>query len=251
MSTKGTCPSCYSTPCVLAVLGSLPLGTRGGLRCISPPTPNIRISGLSPIGITFSSGQPGNTIIILCGRPGARSLRNLAFLRVARNRPFKFWLCPPGKPKICLFFMAPVRDEVPWCVCMCAYVRACMRVCVCVCVRVCVYVCVCVRVCACKHAFNLLTSVSQTWRLASSEHAPIVIESLNINFQVPCNLNCGNSYTQSCACRSSELFVPPLLGPGPIRHTQKCLLSTPVRSDDVRGAWAGLSAGQLPPATKH
>jgi len=39
---------------------------------------------------------------------------------------------------------------------------------------------------------------------------------------------------------SSELFVPPLLGPGPIRHTQKRLLSTPVRSDDVRGAWAGL-----------
>jgi len=50
---------------------------------------------------------------------------------------------------------------------------------------------------------------------------------------------------------SSELFVPPLLGPGPIRHTQKRLLTTPVRSDDVRGAWAGLSAGQLPPATKH
>jgi len=50
---------------------------------------------------------------------------------------------------------------------------------------------------------------------------------------------------------SSELFVPPLLGPGPSRHTQKRLLSTPVLSDDVRGAWAGLSAGQLPPATKH
>jgi len=50
---------------------------------------------------------------------------------------------------------------------------------------------------------------------------------------------------------SSELFVPPLLGPGPSRHTQKRLLSTHVRSDDVRGAWAGLSAGQLPPATKH
>ena len=49
---------------------------------------------------------------------------------------------------------------------------------------------------------------------------------------------------------SSELIVPPLLGPGPSRHTQKRLLSTPVRSDDARGAWAGLSAGQLPPATK-
>ena len=44
---------------------------------------------------------------------------------------------------------------------------------------------------------------------------------------------------------SSELFVPPLLDPGPSRHTQKRLLSTPVRSDDVLGAWAGLSAGQL------
>jgi len=50
---------------------------------------------------------------------------------------------------------------------------------------------------------------------------------------------------------SSELFVPPLLGPGPSRHTQKRLLSMPVRSDDIRGAWAGLSAGQqIPPATK-
>ena len=50
---------------------------------------------------------------------------------------------------------------------------------------------------------------------------------------------------------SSELFVLPLLGTGPSRHTQKRFLSTPVRSFDVRGAWAGLSAGQLPPATKH
>ena len=56
------------------------------------------------------------------------------------------------------------------CVCMC--VRACVRVCVCVCVFVCVCVCVCVcaRVCACMQAFNLLTSVSQTWRLASSQN---------------------------------------------------------------------------------
>ena len=50
---------------------------------------------------------------------------------------------------------------------------------------------------------------------------------------------------------SRELFVPPLLGPGPSRYTQKRLLSTPLQSDDVRGAWAGLSSGQLPPATKH
>jgi hypothetical protein len=141
-------------------------------------------------------------------------------------------------------------------VCVCACVRMCVCVSVYACVRACVRVCVCVcvRVCACMHAFNLLTSVSQTWRLASSERAPIVIASLNINFYVPCNLNCGNPCTQSCACWSSELFelfVPPLLGPGPSRHTQKRFLSTPVLSDDVRGAWAGLSAGQLPPATKH
>ena len=49
----------------------------------------------------------------------------------------------------------------------------------------------------------------------------------------------------------SKLFGPPLLGPGPSRHTRKRLLSTLGRSDDVRGAWAGLSAGQLPAATKH
>jgi len=77
------------------------------------------------------------------------------------------------------------------CVCACvrAYVPACVRVCVgvCVCVCVCVWVggwgggvcvceyeCVCVCVCVCArvrvglHAFNLLTSVSQTWRLGLS-----------------------------------------------------------------------------------
>jgi len=95
-----------------------------------------------------------------------------------------------------VFVCACVRACVRMCVraclraCVRAYVRACMpacvRACVCVCVRVCVracvYVCVCARACACKHAFNLLTSVSQTWRLASSEHAPIVIASFNINF---------------------------------------------------------------------
>ena len=147
---------------------------------------------------------------------------------------------------VCVYCVrACVRVCVRACVCacvrafVCACVRACVRACVCVCVCVCVCMCVCARVCV--HAFNLLTSVSQTWRLASSEHAPIVIASFNIIFKVPCNLNCGNPCTQSCACMESELFVPPLLG----------LLSTPVRSDDVRGAWAGLSAGQLPPATKH
>ena len=62
-----------------------------------------------------------------------------------------------------------LRCELATCVC---FVRAYTRVCV----YVCVYVRVCVRVRV--HAFNLLTSVSQTWRLASSEHAPIVIASL-------------------------------------------------------------------------
>jgi len=74
---------------------------------------------------------------------------------------------------------------------------------------------------------------------------------INLNFKVLCNLNCGNPCTSRVLAWSSELFVPPLLGPGPSRHTQERRLSTPVRSDDVRGAWAGLSAGQLPPATKH
>ena len=50
---------------------------------------------------------------------------------------------------------------------------------------------------------------------------------------------------------SSELSVRASICPGPSRNTQKRFLSTPVLSDAVRGAWAGLSAGQLPPATKH
>jgi len=147
---------------------------------------------------------------------------------------------------------ACVRACVPVCVRACACACLCVCMCVCVCMRacVCVCMCVCVRVCACKHAFNHLTSVSQTWRLASSEHAPIVIASFNINFKVPCNLNCGNSCTQSCACMEQRTFRP--ASPWTwTQHTRKRLLSTLVRSDDVRGAWAGLSAGQLPPATKH
>jgi len=119
---------------------------------------------------------------------------------------------------VCMCVCACVRACVRACVCVCvracvrAYVPACMRACVCVCVCVCVCECVCVcarvRVCACMQAFNLLTSVSQTWRLASSEHAPIVIASLNIKFLVPCNLNCGNPCTQSCACMEQRNFRP-------------------------------------------
>jgi len=85
---------------------------------------------------------------------------------------------------VCVCVCACVCVFVCVCVCVraCVCVRMCMRACVRACVCVCVSVCVCVRVCACMQAFNLLTSVSQTWRLASSEHAPIVIASLNINF---------------------------------------------------------------------
>jgi len=54
------------------------------------------------------------------------------------------------------------------CVCLCVCVCACVRACVCVCVCGCV--CVCVHVCTCLHALNLLTSVSHTWRLASSQN---------------------------------------------------------------------------------
>ena len=121
---------------------------------------------------------------------------------------------------VCVYVCMCVRACVRVCVraCVCACVRACVCVCVrvrvrvcvraCVCVCVCARVCVCVCVCACMHAFNLLTSVSQTWRLASSEHAPIVIASFNINFKVPCNLICGNPCTQSCACMEQRTFRP-------------------------------------------
>jgi len=123
-------------------------------------------------------------------------------------------MCVRACVRVCM------RMCVRACVCACvhAYVCACVRVCVCacmcacvcvcVCVCMCVCVCVCARVCACTHAFNHLTSVSQTWRLASSEHAPIVIASFNINSKVPCNLNCGYSCTQSCACMEQRTFCP-------------------------------------------
>ena len=119
---------------------------------------------------------------------------------------------------VCVFVCVYVYLCVCVCVRVCACVHACVRMCLRACVRVCVYVCVCecvcecvcarARVCACRHAFNLLTSVSQTWRLASSEHAPIVIASLKIDFLVPCNLNCGNPCTQSCACMEQRTFRP-------------------------------------------
>jgi len=87
---------------------------------------------------------------------------------------------------VCMCVCVCVRVCVRACVCACVRACVCVCVCACMCVCVCVYVCVCV--CACTHAFNLLTSVSQTWRLASSEHAPIVIASFNINFKCPLQL---------------------------------------------------------------
>ena len=112
----------------------------------------------------------------------------------------------------CVYFVRLIHVCVCVCVCMCVCVcvRACVRMCLraCVCVRVCVCVCVCARVRVGLHAFNLLTSVSQTWRLASSKHTPIVIASLNINSLVPCNLNCGNPCTQSYACMEQRTFRP-------------------------------------------
>jgi len=68
MSTKEQGPALPATlpPVLLAALGILPLGTRGGLRCVSSPTLNTSPVPLS-IGITFSFGQPKFTILIVCG----------------------------------------------------------------------------------------------------------------------------------------------------------------------------------------
>ena len=123
--------------------------------------------------------------------------------------------------------------QVCVCVCVCecvrAYVRACVRVCVfvCVCARVCVCVCVCVSVCVCVRACVracVCVCVCARVRVHAclqpahicqsnmdrilSEHAPIVIASFNINFKVPCNLNCGTSCIQSCACMEQRTFRP-------------------------------------------
>jgi len=80
------------------------------------------------------------------------------------------------------------------CVCECVCVRAC--VCVCACVRACVRACVCVCVCARVHACLQPAHICQSNLFARilSEHAPIVIASLNINC------------TQSCACMEQRTF---------------------------------------------
>ena len=59
------------------------------------------------------SGQPGMQYVFYYGRPGARGLRPLTFLREAWNQHIKFWPCPAGKAKICLISAAPARAEVP------------------------------------------------------------------------------------------------------------------------------------------
>ena len=102
--------------------------------------------------------------------------------------------------------------------------------------------CVCESVCARVRVPSTCSHLSVKHGDSHPEHAPIVIASFNINFKVLCNLICGNPCTSRVLAWSSELFVPPLLGPGPSRHTQKRLLSTLVWSDAVRGAWAGSGA---------
>ena len=100
---------------------------------------------------------------------------------------------------VCVCVCACVRACVRMCVreCLCACVRACLCVCVRACVRACVRVCVRVCACACMPSTSSHLSVKRMETRILSEHASIVIASLNINF---CNLNCGNPCTQSCAC---------------------------------------------------
>jgi len=135
---------------------------------------------------------------------------------------------------------------------VCVFVCMCVCVCLCVCVCVCACMCVCarVRVHACLQPAHICQSNMETRIL--SEHAPIVIASLNINLLLPLQLDLWKSvHPVVCLHGTANFPSTSLLGPGPSRHTQKRLLSTSMLSGDVRGAWAGLSAGQLPPATKH
>ena len=109
------------------------------------------------------------------------------------------------------------------CVCMCVHAcvracaRACVRVyvraCVCVCVRVCVCMCVCMCVCvcarvrvhACLQPAHICQSNMETRILRTRSHRHRVIKH---KFLVPCNLNCGNRCTQSCACMEQRNFRP-------------------------------------------
>jgi len=151
--------------------------------------------------------------------------------------------------RVCVCVCVCVYMCVYLCACVCTCVRACMRmcvracvrvcVCVCVCVCMCVRVCVCARVCACMPSTCSHPSVKhgdshpQNTLPSSSHHLTLIFKSLAI-------LNVEIRAPSRVLAWSSELFVPTLLGPGPSRNTQKRLLSTPVLSDAVRGAWAGL-----------
>ena len=164
---------------------------------------------------------------------------------------------------VCLCVYVCVCACVRVCVCACVHacVRACVRVCVCVCVCMCVCVCVCERVCVsvcvceCAHACmpstcsHLSVKHGDSHPLRTRSHRHRVIKHKFLN---PLRLDLWKSvHPVVCLHGAANFPSAPLLGPGPSRHNQKRLLSTPVLSDDVRGAWAGLSARQLPPATKH
>ena len=103
MSTKeqGLALPATLLPALLAALKILPLGTRGGLRCVSfPPRTLESRASLHWYHIFLQADQKYNFNLMRASRSQVPS--NLAFLWLARNRPYKFWLCPPGKPKICL-----------------------------------------------------------------------------------------------------------------------------------------------------
>ena len=110
---------------------------------------------------------------------------------------------------VCVRVCACVRACMPVCVrarvrvCVCVYVCVCMRACV----RACVCVCVCarVRVQACLQPAHICQSNMETRILRTRSHRHRVIKH---KFLVPCNLNCGNRCTQSCACMEQRNFRP-------------------------------------------
>ena len=88
------------------------------------------------------------------------------------TRAFVFMLCV--RLRVCIYACVCVSVFVCECVYVCVCMRACVRACVCVCV------CARVRVQACLQPAHICQSNMETRIL--SEHAPIVIASLNINF---------------------------------------------------------------------
>jgi len=151
------------------------------------------------------------------------------------------------------------------CVCVCVCVRACVRACVRVCVRACVRVCVRACVCECVRAYVCVCACARACMPSTCSHLsvkhgdshPLRTRShrhhvIKHKFLSPLQFELWKSvHPVVCLHGAASFPSAPLLGPGPSRHTQKRLLSTSTLSDDVGGAWTGLSAGQLPPATKH